>query len=331
LEARRVLVIPGDGVGPEVTRAALRVLEAAAGACGAAVEVRVGEAGDAAARRYGEPLPRETRRLVEWADAVLKGPVGETARHVVIPLRRMVGAYANIRPAHVLPGVEALRPIDLVIVRENLEGLYAGIEWEVPGAAFAVKVATEAETRRVARVAARYAAGRRGRVTVVHKANVLAKTDGLFRRVSFETLRRLGVNADEMYVDAAAMEMVRNPLRFDVVLTMNQYGDILSDLAAQVAGGLGLAPSANLGDEKALFEPVHGAAWDIAGKGVANPTAMILSSAMMLDWLGFHDAARAVERAVEETLAAGEKTPDLGGNLSTEEYASRIAGRVRCS
>ena len=329
----RVLVIPGDGVGPEVVEAALRVLRAASTGCGVELETRSAPAGDAAAKRLGSPLPPETRRLAEhWADAVLKGPVGETAAEVVIPLRRIVGAYANIRPARSLPGVEPVKPIDLVIVRENLEGLYSGIEWEVPGAAFAVKVATEAETRRVARVAAEYASRRRRRVTIVDKSNVLRRVDGLFRRAAMDEIERLypGVEVDAMYVDAAAMEMVRNPARFDVVLTMNQYGDILSDLAAQVAGGLGLAPSANIGDEKALFEPVHGAAWDIAGKGIANPTAMILSAALMLDWLGYPEAAAAVERAVEETLARGEKTPDLGGDLTTMEYAERVAERVAC-
>ncbi|NOZ88952.1 MAG: isocitrate/isopropylmalate dehydrogenase family protein, partial [Crenarchaeota archaeon] len=229
----RVLVLPGDGVGPEVVEAALHVLRAAMERCGFSLEIRFAEAGDGAERRLGDPLPGETRRLVErWADAVLKGPVGETAGRVVVPLRRLLGAYANIRPARSLPGVESLKPIDLVIVRENLEDVYAGIEWSVPGAAFAVKVVTEAESRRVARVAAWYASRRRRRVTIVHKANVLRVADGLFRDAARSELEGYGgVEVDEMYVDAAAMEMVRSPGRFDVVLTMNQYGDILSDLA----------------------------------------------------------------------------------------------------
>ncbi|RUM47829.1 MAG: hypothetical protein DSY37_01295 [Hyperthermus sp.] len=326
----RVLVIRGDGIGPEIVDAALRVLSTVSTRCNVNIEVLFGEAGDAVSKKRGDPLPQETIRLARQADAVLKGPVGETAGSVVVPLRRLLGVFANLRPARSFPGVESLKPIDLLIVRENLEDVYAGIEWEVPGAAFAVKVVTERETVRVAKVAASYASKRRGHVTVVHKANVLRKADGLFRRVSIALLQDSGVEVDEMYVDAAAMEMVRNPSRFDVILTMNQYGDILSDLAAQVSGSLGLAPSANIGEDKALFEPVHGAAWDIAGKNIANPTAMILSAAWMLDWLGYTRAAKAIERAVEETLKRGERTPDLHGTLGTMDYASRVASRVTC-
>ena len=327
----RVLLIPGDGIGPEVTGAARLVLSKTIRLCGVRLELREAEAGDRAQERYGDPLPEETRRLASgWADAVLKGPVGETAGSVVVPLRRMLGVYANIRPARSLPGAPSLGEVDLVIVRENLEDVYAGVEWSVPGAAFAVKIVTEAESRRVARVAAWYASKRRRRVTIVHKANVLRLADGLFRDAARAELQGSGLEVDEMYVDAAAMEMVRNPSKFDVVLTMNQYGDILSDLAAQVAGGIGLAPSANVGDAKALFEPVHGAAWDIAGRGVANPTAMILTVSLMLDWLGYEKASAAVARAVEETLARGERTPDLGGSLGTMEYAERVAARIAC-
>jgi len=316
-----------------VVEAALLALRAAASRCGAVLETREAPAGDGAARRLGEPLPGETRRLASgWADAVLKGPVGETAGEVVVPLRRLLGAYANLRPARTLPGTRPLAEMDILIVRENLEDVYAGVEWSVPGAAFAVKVVTEAESRRVARLAARLAEARRRRVTIVHKANVLRAADGLFRDAARDEIARTapGVEVDELYVDAATIALARRPGSLDVLLTMNQYGDILSDLAAELAGGIGLAPSANLGDEKALFEPVHGAAWDIAGKGAANPTAMILSAAWMLRWLGYPGAAAAVERAVEETLARGEATRDLGGSLSTLEYGRRVAGRVAC-
>ena len=332
-EPPRVLVIPGDGIGPEVTSAALRVLRGVSASCGISLELRVAEAGDSAARKLGTPLPEEVLRLATgWADAVLKGPVGETAGDVVIPLRRAVGAYANLRPARSLPGTRPAAEMDVLIVRENLEDVYSGIEWEVPGAAFAVKVVTEAETRRVARLAARLAAERRRRVTIVHKANVLRRADGLFRRAAREEIAAVdpGIEVDELYVDAATIVLIRRPHTLDVVLTMNQYGDILSDLAAEAAGGIGLAPSANVGDKKALFEPVHGAAWDIAGKGVANPTAMILSAAWMLKWLGYPEAMRAVVDAVEATLTSGEATKDLGGSLSTGEFAERVAGRVQC-
>uniref|UniRef100_A0A7J3ZKJ5 Isocitrate/isopropylmalate dehydrogenase family protein n=1 Tax=Fervidicoccus fontis TaxID=683846 RepID=A0A7J3ZKJ5_9CREN len=324
-----VLVIPGDGIGPEVVSAALRVLEAASSHFGISLDIRFALAGDDAKRRTGEALPRETLELAKKATAILKGPVGETAFDAVVRLRLLLDLYANIRPAKSLPGVESVRPIDMVIVRENVEDVYIGAEYKTGDVAIALKVITGRGTERVARVAARIAKSRSRRVTIVHKANVLRIVDGHFRDVARKTLEESGVSVDEMYVDAAAMELVRRPMRFDVMLTPNQYGDILSDLAAQVAGGLGLAPSANIGDSKALFEPVHGAAWDIAGKGIANPTAMILSVAMMLDWLGYSSASKAVWASVESVLSSNVKTPDLGGSASTSEFAERVAERVR--
>lgn len=285
-------------------------------------------AGDAALRARGEALPQETLRLCREAEAILKGPVGESAFEAVVRLRQILDLYANIRPAKSMPGVRALKPIDLVIVRENVEDVYVGAEYRIGDVAIALKVITAGGTARVARVAAKFAKRRRGRVTVVHKANVLRATDGLFRDTAKRVLEGEGVEVDEIYVDTAAMELVRSPSKFDVMLTPNQYGDILSDLAAQIAGGIGLAPSANIGDTRALFEPVHGAAWDIAGRGVANPTAMILSTAMMLEWLGFASASRAVWAAVERVLSLGISTPDLGGSASTAEFAEKVAAAV---
>jgi len=322
----RVLVIPGDGIGPEVVAAAMKVLESVVNTYNISIEVRYGEAGDHAEKRYGTPLPQETLKLaVEWADAVLKGPVGESAGSVVIPLRRALDAYANIRPAKSLGSDE----VDIMIVRENLEDVYYGIEFRVGDDAFAIKVVTGWESRRIARIAARYARSRRRRVTIVHKANVLKVTDGLFRDEARRVLEGESITVDEMYVDAAAMEIVRNPSRFDVILTLNQYGDILSDLAAEVAGSIGIAPSANIGDEKALFEPVHGAAWDIAGLNKANPTATILSTALMLDWLGYRDAAKSIEDAVKQAYLKGYTTPDVGGVCSTNCMADKIASLIR--
>jgi len=333
MKVHRILVIPGDGIGKEITPAALMVLRAVSSECGIDMDIRIAEAGDDTARKLGEPLPRDVVKLVSsWASAILKGPIGETAKEVVIPLRRIVGAYANLRPVKTLPGVKAMADMDTLIVRENLEDVYVGIEWMVPGSAFAIKVVTEHETRRVARLAAQLSLPRRKRVTIVHKANVLRKTDGLFRLVARHEIRRVSkdIEIDELYVDAAAALLVRKPKRFDVILTMNQYGDILSDLAAELSGGLGLAPSANIGYDKAIFEPVHGAAWDIAGKNIANPTAMIMSTALMLRWLGEEKAANSVEKAIERTLGMGEKTPDIGGTLSTMRFAERVASRIRC-
>jgi len=324
-----VLVIPGDGVGPEVVTAALRVLKSVQELYDIDLKLITAHAGDEAARRFGEPLPRKTLELAKQVDAILKGPVGESAADVIVVLRRTLDLYANVRPARSFPGVACVRPTDLVIVRENVEGFYIGAEYRVGDTAIALKVITSGGARRVAKVAAEVAKKRSGRVTIVHKANVLRLTDGLFRDEARSILAASGITADEMYIDAAAMELVRNPGRFDVILTMNQYGDILSDLAAQVSGSLGLTPSANIGDSAAIFESVHGAAWDIAGEGVANPTATILSAAMMLEWLGYVEAAGSMWRAVEEVLSSGIVTPDLGGSATTIEFAEAVASRVR--
>jgi len=319
----KVLVIPGDGIGPEVVEAALYVIKAVAEKFKVDLEIKAAEAGDIALRKYGLAMPPETLKLADAADIIFKGPIGESAYDVTSLIRMRYTLYANIRPVKNLPGVPALKEIDCVFVRENVEDVYVGAEYKVGGVAVALKVITEQGTRRIARVARRYAEMRRRRVTVVHKANVLRVVDGFFRDVALEELR--GLEVDQMYVDAAAMELVRNPARFDVVLTTNQYGDILTDLAAQVAGGIGLAPSGNLGDSKAMFEPVHGAAFDITGKGIANPIATILSAAMMFEWIGRRDAAEAIRSAVERSIERGVKTPDIGGKDTTIEVGKYIA------
>jgi 3-isopropylmalate dehydrogenase len=319
----KVLVIPGDGIGPEVVDAALKVINAAAQRFGVDLEIKTAEAGDVALRKYGAAMPPETLKLADAADVIFKGPIGESAYDVTSLIRMRYTLYANIRPVKNLPGVPAIREIDCVFVRENVEDVYVGAEYKVGDVAIALKVITGQGTRRVARVARRYAEMRRRKVTVVHKANVLRVVDGFFRDVALEELR--GLEVDQMYVDAAAMELVRNPARFDVVLTTNQYGDILTDLAAQVAGGIGLAPSGNIGDSKAMFEPVHGAAFDIAGKGIANPIATILSAAMMFEWIGRTDAAMAIRRAVEKGIENNIKTPDIGGKSTTSEVGRYIA------
>jgi len=322
----KVLVIPGDGVGPEVVEAAMYVVNAAAAKFGVELEVKTAEAGDVALRKYGVAMPPETLKLADAADVIFKGPIGESAYDVTSLIRMRYTLYANIRPVKDLPGVPAIKPIDCVFVRENVEDVYVGAEYKVSDVAIALKIITGQGTRRVARVARRYAETRKRKVTIVHKANVLRVVDGFFRDVALEELK--GLEVDQMYVDAAAMELVRNPSRFDVVLTTNQYGDILTDLAAQVAGGIGLAPSGNIGDNKAMFEPVHGAAFDIAGKGVANPIATILSAAMMFEWLGRRDAAEAIRTAVEKSIETGYKTPDIGGKYSTREVGKYIASMI---
>jgi len=322
-----IAVIPGDGIGREVTPAAVEVLEA--------LDVRLdfvyGEAGDATEAERGEALPEETRTVAADADATLFGAAGETAADVILPLRSVVDSFANVRPARAYPGADALQPdTDLVFVRENTQGVYSGIEDEITdGVRTLTRVITEGASERIAEFGFRYAK-RNGydRVTVAHKANVMRETDGLF----LETARRVGEERGAAYdtalMDALAMHLTMHPEEYGVVICPNLAGDMLSDLAAGLVGGLGLLPSANIGPENALFEPVHGSAPDIAGEGVANPSAMVLSAAMLLDYLGFDGEAARVRDAVETVLAEGPHTPDLGGDAATEDVTEAILERL---
>jgi len=331
----KIALIKGDGIGPEQAEATLMVLSRVVEVAAVDFELIEAEAGDLCLKRRGSALPEETIGILKECDACLKGPVGETAADVIVKLRQMFDLYANVRPARSLPNVPALRPdIDLVIVRENTEDLYRGYEYELDGVAVALRVITRRACERIARYAFELARRRRRRVVAVHKANVMRVTCGLFARTCRDVSKNYpDVSYSEMYVDAAAMNLIRNPHEFDVIVTTNMFGDILSDEAAQVAGGLGLAPSGNIGEGFAIFEPVHGCAPDIAGKGIANPISMILSSAMMFRWLGerYSDerclrAAELIERAVEEALREGRVlTPDLGGTASTSQFGRRVA------
>jgi 3-isopropylmalate dehydrogenase len=338
-EMFRVAVIEGDGIGPEVLAAARVILEKVLSKYGLSIEVKHVEAGDVAVSKYGEALPESSWNIIKTCDAILKGPVGESAGEVVVKIRRGLDLYANIRPAKTFPGVKALKPsIDLVIVRENTEDVYIRAEYMLTdGVSVALRLVTKRASERIARKAFELARSRRRKVTVVHKANVLTVTDGLFKRVVYDVGKSFpGVEVDEMYIDAAVMDLVRRPEKFDVIVTTNLYGDILSDLAAYVTGSIGLAASANIGDEKAMFEPIHGAAFDIAGKGVANPTAMMLATAWMLKWLGergggrrYVEAGEAIEKAIENVLSEGKVlTPDLGGTAKTIEFTEAVALRL---
>jgi 3-isopropylmalate dehydrogenase len=338
-EMFRVAVIEGDGIGPEVLAAARVVLEKVLSKYGLSIEVKHVEAGDVAVSKYGEALPESSWNIIKTCDAILKGPVGESAGEVVVKIRRGLDLYANIRPAKTFPGVKALKPgIDLVIVRENTEDVYIRAEYMLTdGVSVALRLVTKRASERIARKAFELARSRRRKVTVVHKANVLTVTDGLFKRVVYDVGKSFpDVEVDEMYIDTAVMDLVRRPEKFDVIVTTNLYGDILSDLAAYVTGSIGLAASANIGDEKAMFEPIHGAAFDIAGKGVANPTAMILATAWMLKWLGergggrrYVEAGEAIEKAIESVLSEGKVlTPDLGGTAKTIEFTEAVALRL---
>ncbi|MFC7077703.1 isocitrate/isopropylmalate dehydrogenase family protein [Haloarcula halophila] len=319
-----IAVIPGDGIGQEVTPAAVEVLEAIETVDFEFVE---GDAGDAVKAETGTALPEATAALAADADATLFGAAGETAADVILPLRQVVGSFANVRPAVAYPALDAVQPdTDLVFIRENTEGVYKGIESEITdGVTTCTRVITEEASEKIAEFGFDYARQNGfDDVTIAHKANVMQKTDGLF----LETAERVGADLDAEYdtalMDALAMHLVMHPEDYGVVVCPNLAGDMLSDLAAGLVGGLGLLPSANVGEENALFEPVHGSAPDIAGEGIANPSAMVLSAAMLLDHLGYDEEGDRVREAVETVLDEGPRTPDLGGDGSTEEVTAAI-------
>ena len=328
----KVALLPGDGIGPEVMGATRLVLEALEEKTGVGFQFETYPIGDKVKEETGTALPAETLEGVRKADACLFACVGETAKETILPLRQMLDLYANLRPAKAYPGVPALNPrTDLMIVRENTEGIYKMIGHRAGDSAFNVRVITREASERITRYAFQYAESKGlGKVTAIHKANVLDYTDGLFleaaRAVASE---HPDVEYEEMIVDAAAMKLVMRPEDFQVVVTTNMFGDILSDLTAGLVGGLGMAPSANIGDRYSIFEPVHGSAPDITGRGIANPSACILSAAMMLEWLGEEESAARVEGAVVSVLAEGRvRTPDLGGSASTLDFARAVAERV---
>jgi isocitrate dehydrogenase (NAD+) len=328
-----VTLIPGDGIGPEVVAAAVRVLSAT----GIEFEWQTETAGAAAIGEYGTALPDHVLESVRRNKVALKGPtetpVGTGHRSVNVELRKRLDLYANLRPVQSLPGIKSrYQDVDLIVVRENTEDLYSGLEHVVvPGVVESLKIITEKASTRIARFAFEYAETHgRKRITAVHKANIMKLSDGLFldccRAVAKD---HPGLTYDEMIVDNTCMQLVLDPTRFDVLLLENLYGDIVSDLCAGFIGGLGMAPGANIGLDAALFEAVHGSAPDIAGKNLANPMAVTLSSAMMLDHLGEHEAADRVRAAVYAVLREGKKlTRDLGGHAGTTEIAEAIASKV---
>lgn len=330
-----VTLIPGDGIGPELSDATRHVLDATG------IDVAWDEqvAGEATIATEGTPLPERVIDSIRANGVALKGPittpVGSGFRSVNVALRQALELYANVRPARSMKGVESrYDSVDLVIVRENTEDLYAGIEHMVgPDAAESIKIITRRASQRIARYAFEYAVnnGRR-KVTAVHKANIMKLSDGLFLescgQVAAEYTGR--VEFEDRIVDNMCMQLVQKPELYDVLVLPNLYGDIVSDLAAGLVGGLGVAPGANIGEKAAVFEPVHGSAPKHAGQNRANPTALILSAALMLRHLGETDAADVVERAVREVIAAGETvTYDLGGSAGTREFGEAVANRVR--
>ena len=330
----RVTLIPGDGIGPELAEATTRVLDAT----GVGFDWETVEAGESAIAQYGTPLPDLVLESVKRNKVALKGPittpVGGGFRSVNVGLRQALGLYANVRPAKSLAGVDSrYDDVDLVIVRENTEDLYAGIEHMVGrDAAESIKIITREASERIARYAFEYAVKNgRHKVTAVHKANIMKLSDGLF----LESCRTVAVDYDgriefeDRIVDNMCMQLVQKPELYDVLVLPNLYGDIVSDLCAGLVGGLGVAPGANIGEKAAVFEPVHGSAPKYAGQNKANPTALILSGALMLRHLGEMAAADAVESAVRGVIAEGETvTYDLGGTAGTREFGEAVAARV---
>ncbi|MCC5795485.1 MAG: NAD-dependent isocitrate dehydrogenase [Chromatiales bacterium] len=334
------VLIPGDGIGPEVTEAVVRILEAA----GATIAWEEQPAGLAALEQTGEVLPSRTLDAISRTKLALKGPcttpVGEGFSSVNVQLRKAFNLYAAVRPVRSLPGVETrFRDVDLVIIRENTEGLYSGVENEItPGVVMSMKVATTRGCERIARWAFNYARQRdRRRITVFHKANIMKLTDGLFIRCAREAHAEgySDIAYEEAIIDAGCMRLVQDPGQFDMLLLENLYGDVVSDLCAGLVGGLGVVPGANIGDDGAIFEAVHGSAPDIAGKGLANPLALLMSAVMLLNYLveqtgdeACRTAATRIKAAYDLALEQGEKTRDLGGQLSTNEFADAVIARL---
>jgi len=333
-----ISLITGDGIGPEISESASSILETINDNMDVHFQVEKFEAGDTVLKNTGSALPNETFKAIKNSDACLKAPVGESAKDVIVYLRRMLDLYANIRPAKSYPNMPSLRDdVDLVIVRENTEDLYTGEEFDIGDAAVAMRIISENASKRIANYAFTMANQRemKKKVTCVHKSNVMKKTDGLFARTCSNIANNFSdIKFEEMYVDACAMNLIRQPQLFDVIVTTNLFGDILSDESAQVVGGLGMAPAANIGDNFGLFEPVHGAAFDIAGKQIANPTSFILSIKMMLEWLGNKhgdnkciEIGQKLENIIYDLAKNNIKTKDTGGDKTTIEFTKEIISR----
>ena len=333
MKKHRITLIPGDGIGPEVTKPTLAIIKAA----GVGVEWETYLAGAEALNKHRTTIPRQLLDSFEKNRVALKGPVttpvGEGFASVNVELRQSFDLYANLRPIKNLPGVKArYQDIDLIVVRENTEGLYSGIEHEVvPGVVESLKIMTERACTRIAKFAFDFARQHhRKQVTAVHKANIMKLSDGLFLDCARKVSRSYkSISFSDVIVDNACLQLVIDPWKFDVLLMENLYGDILSDLAAGLVGGLGVVPGANLGDRHALFETVHGSAPDIKGKNIANPSAMIQAAVLMLRHLSEKAAANRIALALERVLMRGEVlTRDLGGSATTQKFAEAIIREI---
>jgi isocitrate dehydrogenase (NAD+) len=332
-----VTLIPGDGIGPSISSATVRILEAA----GADIVWDTQYAGMAGVEKYGDPIPDETLDSIKRTRVALKGPletpVGEGFRSINVALRKTFDLYANVRPARTIVPGGRFDNIDLVLIRENTEGLYIGNEHYIKigtdprAAAESIALITRVGSERIVRYAFDYAVEHgRKKVTLVHKANILKFSQGLFLDVGRQVAREYdSIEFNEVIVDAMAMNLVMHPERFDVIVTTNLFGDILSDEISGLVGGLGLAPGANIGLGGAIFEAVHGTAPDIAGKGIANPGAVLLAACIMLEYLNDHQRAARIRAAFEKTIKAGKTvTRDLGGSASTDQFTDAIIANL---
>lgn len=331
--SRTITLLPGDGIGPEVTRATLRVLEAV----GADFEWESHVAGAEAVAQGREPLPDEVLDSIRRNQICLKGPVttpvGKGFRSVNVQLRRALELYANLRPAVTVPGIASrYSDVDLIIVRENTEGLYRGLEHEVvPGVVESLKIITEKASTRVSKYAFEYARKHgRKRITAVHKANIMKLSDGLFLDCFREVAASYpDIEADDRIIDNMCMQLVIRPEDYDVLLLENLYGDIVSDLCAGLVGGLGVVAGGNIGESEAVFEAVHGSAPDIAGQGVANPTALMRSAVMMLQHLGEEEKAQRLASAIYHVIATGtDTTRDIGGQAGTQQFCDAVVRQI---
>lgn len=322
-----IAIISGDGIGKEVMESAEYLLDK----LDINFNFNYGEAGFECFNKNGTTLPEESIKIAKSSDATLFGASTSTPGQPspIINLRKQLDVYANLRPIKSYKGVKSIKDkIDFIIVRENTEGLYSQIEYGDDNEVIAERVITRQASEKISEIAFKLAKRREklNKVTCVHKSNVLKKTDGVFKESFYKIAEKYPqITTEDFYVDATAMYLITNPLNFDVVVSSNLFGDILSDESAGLVGGLGLAPSGNIGDEHGLFEPVHGSAPDIAGKGIANPCSMILSTAMMLDYIGEKETAMKINKAVEDVVGRGKVlTPDLGGNAKTMEMTEEI-------
>jgi 3-isopropylmalate dehydrogenase len=338
-----ITLVNGDGIGPDLANSGQVLLEKLSDYSGIKFDIIKVEAGDNAFIKYNKALPDFSFESIKKSDACLKAPVGENAADVILVLRRYFDLYANIRPAKSYPNVKSLNPsVDLVIVRENTEDVYLG--WEFPignDAVIGLRLTTAEASRKIAEYAFEEALRRdnKRKVVCVHKSNVMRVGDAMFSKISNDIAKKYpDVEFTESYVDACAMNLIRNPEKFDVILTTNLFGDILSDEAAQVVGGLGLAPAGNIGKKFAIFEPVHGAAFDIAKSNVANPSSMFLSIKMMFEWLGnknkngeedeLNDLGKKIENTLTSLLKENLKTIDVGGDLHTDEFTKMFVTKL---